>query len=465
MTRTSSRPGSAPSVQPKIDVFPGGKSGGTTEPTMASRSTPSIDLKGLVKDLITKEVAPLTQIRRDLHKHPELSMQERRTSGIVRAELERLGIACKANLGGGTGVVGHLPATDGAGNARPAIALRADMDALPITEQTGKPYASITPGAMHACGHDGHTTMLLGAARVLAALPHRPRPVTFIFQPAEEYGGGGDIMCREGVLEGGDGPTSTLADGRPGGIGPRVERIFGLHGWPQLPLGSIATRPGPLMAAVDDFVVTIRGTQCHGAYPHLGNDPIVASAHIVTALQSIASRNVGPLESVVVTVGQINAGTANNIIPETCTLVGTVRSLKDDTKQIAKRRFFEIVEGVARSMGCTAEIDWQDGYPVTNNDPALTSHVFEVARRVLGEGNVIHAEQPTMGGEDFSFYGRHVPACFFFLGLNPAINGLSKASGGSADGTFPSLHQPTFDFNDDAISIGVELLVSLALEG
>jgi amidohydrolase len=429
----------------KIDVFP----------------APAAE-QAEIRRRIDAELSALIAIRRDLHANPELSMQERRTSRVVQEELARLGIPFKAGLGGGTGVVAHLAATEA--TTKPAVALRADMDALPITEQTGKPYASSTPGVMHACGHDGHTAMLLGAARILSKLPHRPRPVTFVFQPAEEYGGGGGIMCQEGVLEGGQ-IGSTLADGRPGGLGPRVGEIFGLHGWPQLPLGSIATRPGPLMAAVDDFVVMIRGTQCHGAYPHLGNDPILATAQIVTALQSIASRNIGPLDSVVVTVGQINAGTANNIIPETCTIVGTVRTLKDSTKVAAKRRFFEIVEGVASSMGCKAEIDWQDGYPVTNNDPGATSKFFSIARRVLGDARVIHAEHPTMGGEDFSFFGQHVPACFFFLGLNPSINGLSKASGGTAEGTFPSLHQPTFDFNDDAIATGVELLCAAALEG
>lgn len=383
-------------------------------------------------------------------------MHERRTSQVVQKELTRLGIAFKAGLGGGTGVVAHLAAT--VKGEHKAIAFRADMDALPIQEQTGAAWASQTPGVMHACGHDGHTTILLGTARILAGLKHRPRPVTFVFQPAEEHGGGGDIMCREGIMEGG------VAGKHGGGLGPAVSEIFGLHGWPQLPLGTVATRVGPLMAAVDDFVVTFRGTQCHGAYPHLGADPIVAAAQTVTALQTIASRNVGPLDSVVVTVGQINAGTANNIIPETCTIVGTVRTLKNDTKAIAKKRFFEIVEGTAKAMGCVAEIDWQEGYPVTENNERSTEHFLALAKRVLGPSRVIRAEHPTMGGEDFSFYGKHVPACFFFMGLNPNISGMSKASGGNADGKFPSLHQPTFDFNDDAIPTGIELFCSLALD-
>lgn len=427
-----------------------------TEIKMPSTSSVGLPVSAELRSLIAAELASLVEMRRDLHRHPELSMLERRTSQVVQKELARLGIAFKAGLGGGTGVVGHLPSTTGAAGAK-AIALRADMDALPIQEQTGTAWSSQTPGVMHACGHDGHTAILLGAARILSKMKHRPRPVTFVFQPAEEHGGGGDIMCREGVMEGGG------AQQHGGGLGPAVSEIFGLHGWPQLPLGTVATRVGPLMAAVDDFVVTMRGTQCHGAYPHLGNDPILATAQVVTALQSIASRSVGPLDSVVVTVGQINAGTANNIIPETCTIVGTVRTLKDDTKVLAKKRFFEIVEGIARSMGCVAEIDWQEGYPVTENHEQTTETFLALARRVLGPAKVMRAEHPTMGGEDFSFYGKHVPACFFFMGLNPNISGLSKASGGNADGKFPSLHQPTFDFNDDAIATGVELFCSLAL--
>lgn len=409
-----------------------------------------------LKSVIEPELPSLTELRRDLHAHPELSMKEHRTSRVVQQELARLGIAFKAGLGGGTGVVAHLPATEPTPAGAKAVALRADMDALPIRELTGKPYASTVDGVMHACGHDGHTTILLGAARVLSRLKHRPRPISFLFQPAEEYGGGGDIMCREGVLAGG------TPHEKSGGLGPPIGEIYGLHGWPQLPLGTIATKSGPIMAAVDDFVITIRGTQCHGAYPHLGHDPILAAAQVVTALQSVASRNVGPLDSVVVTVGQINAGTANNIIPETCTLVGTVRTLKDATKKIAKQRFFSIVEGVAAAMGCRAEINWQDGYPVTENHPDATERIVSVASRVLGTAKVIRAEHATMGGEDFSFYGKHVPACFFFLGLNPVINGLSRASGGSADGEFPSLHQPTFDFNDDALLPGIELFCAVA---
>ncbi len=396
-----------------------------------------------LEPLIRGELPSLVAFRHDLHRHPELSFQEHRTSQAVQRELAALGVRFKAGLGGGTGVVAHLPPTDPAHASRPAVALRADMDALPIVEATGKPYASCTPGVMHACGHDGHTAMLLGAARVLLKL-NRPNPVTLIFQPAEENEGGGKIMCQEGVLSGDSGA----------GMGPPVGRIFGLHGWPQMPLGQIGTRPGPLMAAVDDFVLTIRGTQCHGAYPHLGRDPILAAAHVITALQSIVARNIGPLDAAVVTVGQIEGGTANNIIPGEVRLIGTVRTLRDEVKDLVRARFIEIVEGACRAIGCTPDLDYHDGYPVTRNDDALTERFLDLARRVAGPSGAVRIEHPTMGGEDFSFYGRHVPACFFFLGLRPP---------GAGD-DYPSLHQPGFDFNDDAMPLGIELLVRAATE-
>lgn len=386
----------------------------------------------------------ITKLRRDLHAHPELAFEEHRTSKVIQAELTRLNIPFKAGLARGTGVVAHLAPTAASAKDNPAVALRADIDALPIQEQTKKTYASCTAGIMHACGHDGHTAMLLGAARVLSQLSHRPQPVTFVFQPAEEHGGGGQVLCQEGIMKGSAG----------GGIGPAIGRIYGQHGWPSVPLHTVASRKGPMLANSDDFYVTVRGVQAHGAYPHQGKDPILAGAQIVTALQSIASRSVGPLDSVVCTVGQFLAGTATNIIPETAQLVGTVRTLSMETKAIVKQRFFEIVEGTAAASGCKAEIDWQDGYPVTFNDHGLTDTFFDIARSTLGASRVQELTEPTMGGEDFSFYGQHVPACFFMLGLKPA--GAKQ---------MPSLHQPDFDFNDDALATGIEMFVNLALRG
>lgn len=395
-----------------------------------------------LRSLIDAELPSLIALRRDLHRHPELCYQETRTSRVVQRELAAAGVEFKAGMGKGTGVLGYLPATEPAAKGG-AIALRADMDALPIVEQTGKPYASATPGVMHACGHDGHTTILLGVARVLSKLP-RPRPVAMVFQPAEEGGGGAEIMCREGVLGGAKG----------GGLGAAVERIYGLHGWPTVEVGRVASKPGPLMASTDDFEVVVQGVQSHGAYPHQGHDPIVASAHMITALQTIASRNAAPTDAVVVTVGAIAAGTADNIIPQTCRFIGTIRTLRSETKKLAKERFYGVVEHTARALGCQAKITWMDGYPVTENEPETTERFFSIARGVLGGERVERLEQSTMGGEDFAYYGKIVPSCFYFLGLRPRHAA-----------TFPTLHQPDFDFNDDALPVGMELMCELALRG
>ncbi|MFN0131292.1 MAG: M20 family metallopeptidase [Phycisphaerales bacterium] len=416
-----------------------------------------------VRSLIRGEIPGLVKVRHELHRHPELSNQEKWTAGFVAEQLGRIGIAVKTGFGGGHGVVGYLPATGSAGGGnggnsagggksagggeRRAVALRADMDALPIEEATDQPYASMHPGVMHACGHDGHTTILLGAARVLAKATHRPNPVTFIFQPAEEDGGGAEKMCAAGVLRGESG------GGAGGGIGAPVGRIYGLHGWPSVEVGSVSTRPGPLMAATDDFIVDVRGRGGHAAYPHLCRDPIVAGATIVSALQTLASRAVAPYEAMVCTVGQFMAGTANNIIPDVARLVGTIRTLTPALRATARERFHEIVAGAAASHGCKAEIQYLEGYPVVSNDADETERFLAVARGVLGTERVLRVEYPTMGGEDFAYYGQHVPSCFFFLGLRP-----------SGAARFPALHQPDFDFNDDAIAVGVELMCGLALK-
>jgi len=394
-----------------------------------------------LRDIVRADLPELVAIRHDLHRHPELGYEEERTSGVVQRELKAAGVAFRAGVAR-TGVVAHIPATER--TDRPAVALRADMDALPIVEATGRPYASSRPGVMHACGHDGHTTILIGAARALSRVARRPNPVTFLFQPAEEGGAGGERMCDEGALLGDEG----------GGVGPRVGSIFGLHGWPQLPLGVVATRPGPLLAATDDFVVKVRGVGGHAAFPHLARDPVVAAAHVVTALQTIASRSTSPLDSVVCTVGKIAGGSANNVIPPEVELVGTVRTLRAETRRMARERFFTLVEATAAAFGCRAEIDWQDGYPATFNDAALTERFFAVARDGLGAERVAVAPEPVMGGEDFSYYGRHVPACFYMLGL---------LAPGADPAAVPLLHQPEFDFNDDAIATGVEMMCRLAL--
>ncbi|MBX3386423.1 MAG: amidohydrolase [Phycisphaeraceae bacterium] len=407
----------------------------TNAPARAGSTLDQAALRPRIREVLPNAV----RIRRDLHAHPELAYQEHRTSGVVCAELQRLGIAHVPGLAGGTGVLAYLPAT-AAGDDRPSVALRADMDALPIEERTGAAYASTTAGVMHACGHDGHTANLLGVAAVLSKVAHRPNPVHLIFQPAEEGGAGGKRMCEEGCLDGSK-------------IGPRVGRIFGLHGWPQYELGVVGSRVGPLLAAVDNFWVRMNGEQAHAAYPQLGCDPVVASAAVIQALQTICSRNVAPTDSVVVSVTQIRAGTATNIIPARVEFGGTVRTLRDETRAMAKRRLYAIVESTAAAYGCAAEIDWREGYPVTHNEPATTERFFRVARAAVGEARVATVPTPTLGGEDFSYYGHHVPACFFILGVKPAH--AAK---------WPSLHQPEYDFNDDALETGIELMVRLALD-
>ncbi|MFG0273661.1 MAG: M20 family metallopeptidase [Phycisphaerales bacterium] len=392
-----------------------------------------------LRDLVADCAPHAVGIRHDLHAHPELMYEEERTSRVVREELARLGVEHLGGLAGGTGVLAHLPATTPDGAKKPSVALRADMDALPILERTGVAYSSTTDGVMHACGHDGHTATLLCAAAALAKVEHRPNPVTFLFQPAEEGGAGGERMCADGALDGSR-------------LGTRVGRVFGLHGWPSLEIGHVSTKPGPLLAATDDFAARISGHQAHAAMPHTGVDPIVAGAHIVSALQTIASRTVDPLDSVVCTVGRFEGGSANNVIPESVEIAGTIRSLRAETRATAERRFREIVELTAKAHGCRVEIDWKTGYPVTDNHPEATAFFERIARDTLGAARLERTPDPFMGGEDFAFYGAVAPACFFLLGLQRP-----------GDASPAMLHTPDFDFNDDALPIGAELFCRLAL--
>jgi amidohydrolase len=394
------------------------------------------DLRAVIDASYSEDV----EIRHDLHRHPELGYQESRTSGKVREHLENQRIDLCGNLAGGTGVLGYLPATSNPDTAR-TVALRADMDALPISEETGVEYVSENPGVMHACGHDGHTTILMATARALSKMPERPNNVLFVFQPAEEGGAGGDRMCKEGVLNG-------RLMGRPADV------IYGLHGNPWVELGHVSTRNGPIMASATELAITVHGKGSHAAYPHFGIDPIVVTAQIVTALQTVASRNVDPLDSVVVTIGKIDAGVAHNVIPESVTMKGTLRTLNDETFQTATHRIREIVRHVAEAFGARAEVEFVSSYPVTFNHDAPTERFRQVARAALGEEFVHEEAFPSMGAEDFSFYGREIPACFYFLGLK-----------GPEHETYPNLHSPRFNFNDAAIPVGVELMCELALKG
>jgi amidohydrolase len=376
----------------------------------------------------------LTDIRHDLHRHPELAYEETRTSEVVQRELAAAGVAFVGGLAGGTGVLAHIPGGDGS-----PLALRADMDALPIVEQTGLPYASETEGRMHACGHDGHTTILIGVARELAKASQAGtlgRPVTLIFQPAEEGGAGAKRMRDEGCLDGSI-------------IGPPVDRIFGLHGWPALPLGVLASRPGPILASADGFEIRITGRGGHAAMPHLCVDPIAAAAAVIQSAQHIVSRRVDPIMGGVLSITRIEGGTTHNIIPESVYLQGTTRFLDPEAGIALHQGFDKIVSDVAAAHGCAAEIDWHDGYPITFNAPEAYDYWDTVTAAAFSREQV-QTMGPVMGGEDFSYYGEQIPACFFALGLCPA-----------SEDSMPGLHHPSFDFNDDAIPLGIKAFLAI----
>jgi len=389
--------------------------------------------------LCDEAVPPTTELRRALHRRPELMFEEHETSARVVAELESSSIAHVAGLARGTGVLAHLP-----GGPDAPIALRADMDALPIEEDTGRPWSSEHPGRMHACGHDGHTAILLGAARVLAQVSAQrplPRPVTLLFQPGEEGGGGGRLMVEEGAL-----------DGRR--IGPPVERIYGLHGWPTLRLGHVATRSGPMLAASDAFEITIRGTGGHAALPHMLHNPVEAAAAMVSALAALPAVAASATDSAVVSVTMIEGGHAFNVIPERVRLKGTVRTLRRETRERLHEAIRRTCDGAAAARGCTAEVHIDAGFPVTVNDPGCRDRFDVVMARTFGEDRLEEFPEPTMGSEDFAYYGEKVPACFFALGLQ--ADGESRV---------PPLHSPYFDFDDRAIATGIRAMVALALEG
>ncbi len=357
--------------------------------------------------------------RQDLHRHPELMFDVFRTAGVVEEKLKEFGVDEIVTGFGRTGVVGVIKGRKGEGRT---IGLRADMDALPILEATSVGYKSETAGKMHACGHDGHTAMLLGAARYLAETRNFAGTAIVIFQPAEEGGGGGREMVNDGLMD-----------------RFKIEQVYGMHNMPGIPLGMFAIRQGPFLASADRFEVEITGHGGHAAQPHDCIDPIVAGAQMVNALQTIASRNVGPVDSVVVSVTQFHAGTANNIIPQTAHITGTIRALKKETRALAKQRFHEIVEGVAALNKCKVSIDFEDGYPVTFNHADETDFATKVAQEIVGEDKVMTNVPPVMGAEDFSYMLEARPGAFICIGNGPTAG----------------LHHPEYDFNDKAIPYGV----------
>jgi hippurate hydrolase len=358
--------------------------------------------------------------RHEIHAHPETAFEEKRTSDFVAARLSEFGLEVHRGLAG-TGVVGTLK---GSRPGNRAIALRADMDALHIHERNGHDYVSQNPGKMHACGHDGHTTMLLGAARYLAETRNFAGTVHFVFQPAEENEGGGRVMVAEGLFE-----------------KFPVEAVYGMHNWPGMPVGTFAMRAGPMMASFDIFEITVRGKGTHAALPHLGQDPMVAAAHIVTGLQTLVSRNTHPLESAVVSVTQIHGGDTWNVIPDDAVLRGTVRSFKTELQDAIEAGIRRVATGIAGALGTTAEVRYERRYPPTVNSEKETEIAAVIAADVVGDANVNRGLMPTMGSEDFAFMLQAKPGCYVFIG-----NGTGDKAVG--------LHNPHYDFNDEILPIG-----------
>lgn len=393
---------------------------------MHNNNTPQTDIQALVRQAQQTILPQAVALRHHLHQHPELSGSEAQTAAHVAALLAPLNLTSVRTGLGGHGIVATLQGAQ----PGPTLALRADMDALPIGEQSNLPYKSQNAGVMHACGHDGHTACLWGAAVVLSKLrQHIKGTVKFIFQPAEETTGGAEALCALGVMD-------------------NVQAIFALHGWPDLPVGQIGIRPGPAMASADRFDITLRGRGGHAAYPHLGVDPLVAGAQLVQTFQTIASREVSPLEPVVVTVAQFHAGTAFNVIPGEARLAGTVRCLSSALRETMPAVLERITAGVCAAMRCEYDFSYVPGPPVVVNDIALTAFVVNTGRKVLGAKHVHVLDTPTMGAEDFAYYLAHAPGAFFRLGVGEEVT---------------PLHTPTYNFSDAALPFGIEMLASLAL--
>ena len=370
----------------------------------------------------------ITAWRRDIHQHPELLYDVHRTAAFVAERLREFGCDEVATGLGKTGVVGVIKGKKAAGNGDiKVIGLRADMDALPIEEATNLPYASKTAGKMHACGHDGHTAMLLGAARYLAETRNFAGDAVVIFQPAEEGGAGADAMIKDGLMD------------RFG-----IEQVYGMHNGPGIPIGAFAIRTGPIMAATDELNISIKGHGGHASRPHKCIDSVLVGAQLITALQQIVARNVDPLESAVISVCEFHAGTARNVIPQTAELRGTIRTLTPETRELVIKRIGEVTAGVAQMTGAAIDLDIKRGYPVTVNHAAQTEFATEIAKQVAGETNV-HETPPLMGAEDFSYMLQARPGAFIFCG----------------NGDSAGLHHPGYNFNDEAILYGTSFWIKL----
>lgn len=371
-------------------------------------------------------LAELTALRRDLHAHPEIAFQETRTAALVAAELESYGLEVHRGLAK-TGVVGLLRA----GSGQRMIALRADMDALPLSEANDFAHRSQHPGCMHGCGHDGHTAMLLGAARHLAAHPDFDGQVAFVFQPAEESEGGAAVMLEDGLFE-----------------RFPAEAVFGMHNWPGLPVGEMVVRPGPIMAGTCAFEVTLHGHGCHAAMPNQGVDSIVAGSALVQALQTVVARNLHPCEAAVVSVTQFHAGEAWNILPETAVLRGTLRTFKPEIQAAVEAAIERLCAGIGAAHGVRISVSFDRRYPPTVNSKAEADFCRQVGETVLGLGQVRDDVLPSMGAEDFAYMLQQKPGCYVWLGNGPGDGGCT-------------LHNPHYDFNDAALPYGVAYWVEL----
>jgi len=399
-------------------------------------------------DAASKKVeSKVIDCRRDIHQHPELGNRETRTSKIIADRLRELGIEVKTPVAH-TGVIGILRG----GKPGRVVALRADMDALPVVEQVDVPFKSTVRttfnshdvGVMHACGHDAHVAILLGVAEVLAGIREEiPGTVKFLFQPAEEGApegeeGGAKLMVKEGALD-----------------NPKVDAVFGLHVTSRYPVGELAYRPGSMMAAVDSFKITVHGKQTHGAYPWLGVDPIVVAAQIILGLQTIPSRQVdSSLAPSIVTVGAIHGGVRNNIIPDDVEMIGTIRSLDAKMRDDIHARIKRTAEDIAKSGGATATVTIDEGYPITYNDPAVTERMAPTLRRVAGPSNV-EVVNATLGAEDFSFFQQKVPGLFFWLGTRPKNQTAEQAA---------SNHSPLFYVDESGLELGVRAMAHVAVD-
>lgn len=384
-------------------------------------------------ETIRRYHAELTELRHDLHAHPELAFEENRTASLVAEKLAAWGVEVHRGLAQ-TGVVGVIKGRSTASGR--GIGLRADMDCLPMQEAGTLAYRSRHEGRMHACGHDGHTAMLLGTARYLAETRNFDGTAVLIFQPAEESGGGAQRLVKEGLFE----------------KFPANE-VYALHNWPGLAPGKIAVRPGPMMAGTDDFQITVRGRGGHAAMPHLVVDPVVACAHIISALQTVASRNTSPVDAVVVSVCSMQTSQvgAFNVIPDSVRLAGTVRTFRPETRALAEQRLRDIATKVAQALGAAAEVEFRRGYPATVNTAREAQFAARVGERIFGPGNVVTDAEPTMGGEDFSYLLAERPGAYVWLG-----------QGGGPGGCY--LHNPHFDFNDAVIPLGAGYLAALVEE-